>query len=448
MSNEDGKIAIATVNHFAQKSTTIPTAEQKLQVLQKRKEVGKGTKIKEANSIKDLTVMLAKEGVTLVDLTREVEGGKADGYMMPSGQQGDEFVGVQLTQATRAKNNSFTINKSKQKIVKAVLNYQFVCVCQLYVAEEFCGAVVLTPEDSSIIESLPNSGHFGFYAIGRTKQVIKAGSVYEKLLPKIFVWKNDEQLYDKQEAKRFVQHISKFLSVASTKYSKEEFAIMLSDTSMIEHKYILSFKTIFVDADRMPVGQRGDLHFKINGVQVGAELRMMCLHPGRGYRVEVYKSRHELAEIVNSISMFVFVFSGNVEVPHASKNPADYSQFICIPTRTADGQANICDRHVKGKQTIMRLRFDPGTGVVSNAPDSVNRVRDEKDYLVLTTGGIVSASSKAKLEEWARRPKVQAAAIPITSAVKRTVVESSSDDDEPITAPRRRRIMIHDSDSD
>jgi hypothetical protein len=85
--------------------------------------------------------------------------------------------------------------------------------------------------------------------------------------------------------KRFIQHISKFLSVASTKYSKEEFAVMLSDSGMIEHKYTLSFKTIFVDAARMPVGQSGDSHFKINGVQVGAELRMMCLVPGDLQRI-------------------------------------------------------------------------------------------------------------------------------------------------------------------
>ena len=42
---------------------------------------------------------------------------------------------------------------------------------------------------------------------------------------KIFVWK-DGLDYDKQEANRFVQHILKFLSVASKKYSKEEFAVM------------------------------------------------------------------------------------------------------------------------------------------------------------------------------------------------------------------------------
>ena len=48
---------------------------------------------------------------------------------------------------------------------------------------------------------------------------------YAKLLPKNFVWK-DGLDYDKQEANRFVQHILKFLSVASKKYSKEEFAVM------------------------------------------------------------------------------------------------------------------------------------------------------------------------------------------------------------------------------
>jgi hypothetical protein len=141
-------------------------------------------------------------------------------------------------------------------------------------------------------------------AIGRKKQVIQAGSVYDKLLPKIFVWQ-DGLDYDKQEANRFVQHISKFLSVVTTKYSRDEFAVMLPDSHMIEHKYTLSFKTIFVDAARMPVGQSGDFHFKINGVQVGAELRMMGVDKtdsGAVYYVEVYKPQHELATIVNSSS--------------------------------------------------------------------------------------------------------------------------------------------------
>jgi hypothetical protein len=60
---------------------------------------------------------------------------------------------------------------------------------------------------------------------------------------KIFVWK-DGLDYDKQEANRFVLHILKFLSVASKKYSKVKFAVMLSDNGMIEHKYNLSFKTM------------------------------------------------------------------------------------------------------------------------------------------------------------------------------------------------------------
>ena len=77
---------------------------------------------------------------------------------------------------------------------------------------------------------------------------------YAKLLPKNFVWK-DGLDYDKQEANRFVLHILKFLSVASKKYSKEEFAVMLSDNHMIEHKYKLSFKTIFIDAVPMPLGE-------------------------------------------------------------------------------------------------------------------------------------------------------------------------------------------------
>jgi hypothetical protein len=451
MSNEEGNIATAKVTNFANKISLIPTAAQKLQRWQKRREDGIGTVIKEANYIQHFTMLLAEEGLTFVNLTREVEKGKVDGYMIPSGEQGDAFVGVNLTFSTRGKNNSFTIGKSKQEIVTAVLDLQLIFVWQLYVAEEFCGAVVFTPEDSDFIESLPNSSNFQFSAIGRKYQYIQADCLYEKLLPYIFVWK-DGLDNDEQEAKRFVQHISKFLSVASTKYSKEEFAVMLSDNHLIEHKYTISFKTIFADAARMPVGQSGDFHFKINGVQVGAELRMIGIDHRRiihSYHADVYKPRQDLATIVNSISMFVFVFASNVEVPHSSKVPADYSRFICIPARTHDGQVNICHRHVTGTTTRMQFHFDPGTGVFSNTVGQIkNIVRDDKDYLVLNIGESLSVRAKAKLEEWARRPKFQAAALPAT--IKKTVVESSSDDDEPIpcrpTDPKRRRIMIHDSD--
>jgi hypothetical protein len=54
-----------------------------------------------------------------------------------------------------------------------------------------------------------NQWQFSNFSNRKKKQVIQAGSVYDKLLPKIFVWK-DGLDYDKQEANRFVQHILKF----------------------------------------------------------------------------------------------------------------------------------------------------------------------------------------------------------------------------------------------
>ena len=68
--------------------------------------------------------------------------------------------------------------------------------------------------------SLTNSVHVESYEL---HDEVETNSVCNKLLPKIFVWK-DGLDYDKQEANRFVQHILKFLSVASKRYSKEEFA--------------------------------------------------------------------------------------------------------------------------------------------------------------------------------------------------------------------------------
>jgi hypothetical protein len=65
------------------------------------------------------------------------------------------------------------------------------------------------------------------------------------------------------------------------------------------------------------------------------ELRTSCCClPRHNYDThknrEGYKAQHELAAIVKTISMFVFVFSGNDEVPHASKVQTDYSKFICM----------------------------------------------------------------------------------------------------------------------
>ena len=67
-----------------------------------------------------------------------------------------------------------------------------------------------------------------------------------------------------------------------------------------------------------------------------------------------------------------------------------------------------------------------------------------------------ASSASETLEEWARRPKLQATALPVTSTTEIATVQKSSkrivcvssDDDEPIVfgppAPKRQRIDDHD----
>ncbi len=154
----------------------------------------------------------------------------------------------------------------------------------------------------------------------------------------------------------------------------------------------------------------------------------------------MYRANHELSEVVNTISVFVFVIADNSEVPSRLKVLSDFNRFIFSPARTPDGHANLCYDHVRGTNSKLTLHCDPATGRVSIRDQiSKNRVRNAADYLVLIAGEAVTETTSKKLEEWARRPKMQAATLPVTSPTeiataplaqkrKRTVV--SSDDDE------------------
>jgi hypothetical protein len=158
------------------------------------------------------------------------------------------------------------------------------------------------------------------------------------------------------------------------------------------------------------------------------------------HRAQVYRANHELSEVVNTISVFVFVIADNSEVPSRLKVLSDFNRFIFSPARTPDGHANLCYDHVRGTNSKLTLHCDPATGRVSIRDQiSKNRVRNAADYLVLIAGEAVTETTSKKLEEWARRPKMQAATLPVTSPTeiataplaqkrKRTVV--SSDDDE------------------
>ena len=139
-----------------------------------------------------------------------------------------------------------------------------------YDAGEFCGALVLTPHDSATIQFLPHVAQLSYTAIGRhPKLQVDPDSLYSKLFPHMFIWKEKGKV-KAEEVKNFAELILNFLPAAIKKYSKADFAVMLSEKALIEHKCTVSFTTIFNDATRMRSGHLGDLQFTVNGVEVFA----------------------------------------------------------------------------------------------------------------------------------------------------------------------------------
>ncbi len=126
--------------------------------------------------MQDLGEILVKEGVNLVDLTRRIEGCRADGYIFKTGaDHGDAFVGVQVTYVNMgSRTNSHKFGKSTEEIAAAVVDLQFLFVALFYVADECCGAFLFTPDDSAFIQSLPNIPAIELTAIGRkSKKVVE-----------------------------------------------------------------------------------------------------------------------------------------------------------------------------------------------------------------------------------------------------------------------------------
>ena len=110
----------------------------------------------EAKSLEDLGALLGKEGVSFVDLTREIECGNADGYLYQTGCPAETFVGVQVSFANRSR-GEFTIAKSTSDIVESVIDHEFIFVGMFYDESVLSGALLLTPDDYDTIQSLPPS---------------------------------------------------------------------------------------------------------------------------------------------------------------------------------------------------------------------------------------------------------------------------------------------------
>ena len=88
MKNAEGKIVSGTIQKFVRGQHLNRTSAETSKELNRRKELGKSVRDLEAKSLQDLGALLGnvrKEGVSLVDLTREIEIGAADGYPFQTG---------------------------------------------------------------------------------------------------------------------------------------------------------------------------------------------------------------------------------------------------------------------------------------------------------------------------------------------------------------------------
>ena len=141
MANADGKVVSGLLADFAAGRILNLTEAEQAALMLRRRETGKQCRDFEIKSMQDLGEILGKEGVNLVDLTQQIEGGAADGYLFETGANAaDAFVGVQVTFANKQKNNLFSFCKSKEEIVSAVIDHQFILIGMFYDEDQFCGA--------------------------------------------------------------------------------------------------------------------------------------------------------------------------------------------------------------------------------------------------------------------------------------------------------------------
>jgi hypothetical protein len=284
MSNSDNQMHTARCSQFVNRPKMNLNKADRAIAFEKFKVTCGGTYVRESESIEDLTAYFVTKGLTLVCLTHEVETGTADAYFQSEDDLDDTFVGCQLTRGTVTRDTASSerneghcnICKSKEEIVNLVLVRHFLFVAMIYVNKIWCGVIFFTPDDAHLIHSLPN---FKLINVSMGKGGFRTRKFQNKSIcatlenaNRIFLWEQGSS-----PPAAWMQIVQSFLkNPIQTKYSIQQFKLMLERNHYIEHMYIEGFKTIFPDTKRLAVGHEfGDAVFTVEEVDIEAEFKLV-----------------------------------------------------------------------------------------------------------------------------------------------------------------------------
>ena len=456
MENKDRKRHTATAADFVKGHNKILTEEEMEKMRTLLVEKGHQTRARERDAIKELGDFFLSQHLNFANLTQVIENGKADGCIGSAGSTSSVGCQVTYADASGTSNRSCSVAKSKNDIVEKVVNMGFLFTAMLYEGNKWRGVISLSPNNSDLIESLPDFDtlniNLGKNGIQRIEHFQK-GSVANTLVTNncMFIWTEGNRQLKQEAWMRAVQH---FLdNPDNKKYTFEEFESMVCSTHAVEKQSIEEFANLrgITGVKRMVAGAFGDINFVVNNVlnfqaemKVALQTTTTSLIPS--FVCSCYRDRHDLAKCANSVSVFI------VAIPAVGVTVADkrYGHFLLFPTRTGAGAPNLRPDHEAGYHEHLYFKFDRSKRsllrpkILANHRDTT-KIANWAEFIVLVPGQDITPENIEKLVNWSSRPLVALDCSPPTS--RKRVIQS--DEDEPLAdgspvSKRRRHIWDED----
>ena len=363
MENMDRKRHTATAADFVKGHNKILTEEEMEKMRTLLVEKGHQARARECDAIKELGDFFLSQHLNFADLTQVIENGKADGCIGSAGSTSSVGCQVTYADASGSSKRSCSVAKSKNDIVEQVVNMGFLFTAMLYEGNKWRGVISLSPNNSDLIESLPDFDtlniNLGKNGIQRIEHFQK-GSVANTLVTNncLFIWTEGNRQLKQEAWMRAVQH---FLdNPDNKKYTFEEFESMVCPTHAVEKQSIEEFANLrgITGVKRMVAGAFGDINFVVNNVNFQAEMKVAQQQTTKSlipsFACFCYRGSHDLAKCANRVSVFI------VAIPAVGVTVADkrYGHFLLFPTRTGAGAPNLRPDHEAGYQEHLYFIFD------------------------------------------------------------------------------------------
>jgi hypothetical protein len=332
MQNLEGNIVSANARSFLSGNTTNKTTIERQNVNQLLSEKNKGVFVREKAYMQYLVSILALRGINIAVLIHEAETAAPDGYVSSDTEQ--SFVGIQATRSTAGEAGICRIHKSQEYLFKQACTLGFMVFVLLFLEDECCGILFLSPEDEALISSLPafKSFHIVLGKGGIRSAGIRKNSVYAKLSKNLILWDNRDDANKSRMQNEFLDRVSLFLSKANIlKHTLQEFYSMMPHGALVELQYIARLKEIFPRTERIHDRQFGDVQIPLGNVNVVVELKLATLEC-RLYNAVVFRSHHSLVDCVNLASVVAFAVLNSKNTPKAERasDPSVYKYVFHI----------------------------------------------------------------------------------------------------------------------